>query len=68
MARLTTEKTPDQLGQERFVERLGAEAIQFRFAQQEQWEQAASVTDGRQSRIDPDGFQLERIEAGVRAP
>jgi hypothetical protein len=29
MARLTTERTPDQLGQEWFVERLGAEAIQY---------------------------------------
>jgi hypothetical protein len=66
MARITLERTADQLGQDWVVERVGAEALSFRFAQQEHWEQAEAVREGRQPRIDPDGVNLEEIDEGVR--
>src|SRR6266446_2854197 len=53
MSRVTLEKTADQLGNVWVVERVGAEAVTFRVAQQTQWEQAEAVRDGRQPRIDP---------------
>jgi hypothetical protein len=66
MARVTVERTPDQLDQEWFIERTGAEALNFRIAQQENWEQAEAVREGRQPRIDPDGIELQDIDEGLR--
>jgi len=44
----------------------GVEALNFRLTQQEHWEQATAVHDGRQPRIDPDGAELERLDEGLR--
>ena len=66
MPRITLERTADQLGQEWFVERVGAEAFNFRLAQQANWEQAEAVRDGLQPRIDPDGTDLEEMDEGWR--
>jgi hypothetical protein len=66
MARFTLERTADQRDQEWFIERTGAEALNFRIAQQENWEQAEAVRDGRQPRIDPDGIELQEIAEGLR--
>jgi hypothetical protein len=41
-------------------------ALNFRLTQQEHWEQAAAVHDGRLPRIDPDGAELERLDEGLR--
>jgi len=65
MSRITLERTADQLGNVWVVERVGAEAVTFRVAQQTHWEQAEAVGDGRQPRIDPDGIELEEIDEGI---
>jgi len=66
MARVTLEKTSDQLDQHWVMERVGAEALSFRLEQQAQWDQAPAVRDGRQPRTDPDAVELEEIGEGVR--
>ena|SRR6266550_3529420 len=66
MARVTLEKTADQLDQQWVVERVGAEALSFRIAQQANWEEAEAVRDGRQQRIDPEGAELQEIDEGIR--
>ena len=43
-----------------------AEALSLRLSEQEHWEQAESVQDGRQPRVDPDGADLEEIDDGIR--
>src|SRR5207247_10842257 len=65
MARVSLEKATE-LGEEWGVERVGAEALSFRFAQQANWEQAEAVRDGLQPRIDPDGSELQEIDEGLR--
>jgi hypothetical protein len=66
VSRLTQERTADQLGLRVVVERVGAEALNFRFAQQAHWERAEAVRDGRQPKVDPDSVSLEEIDEGVR--
>jgi hypothetical protein len=44
----------------------GAQALRWRLAQQENWQTAAAVRSGAQPPIDPEGYALERFEAGVR--
>jgi hypothetical protein len=66
VARLSLERTPDQLGQQWVVERVGEEAVGFRVEQQAQWEQALAVRSGNQPPIDPDGVDLEEMDEGVR--
>ena len=66
MARLTLQKTSDQLDYEWVVEREGAEVLSFRLAQQAQWNEAGAVRDGHQPPSDPDGAELEEIDDGVR--
>ncbi len=41
-------------------------ALSFRLAQQEHWQQAEAVREGRQPRIDPDGLLLEALDTGLR--
>jgi hypothetical protein len=43
-----------------------AETLSLRLTEQEHWQQAESVRDGRQPLIDPDGPDLEEIDHGVR--
>jgi hypothetical protein len=43
-----------------------AGALSFRLAQQEHWQQAEAVRDGRQPKIDPDGIELEAFDAMLR--
>ena len=42
------------------------QALTLRLSEQEQWQQAESVQDGRQPRKDPDGGELEAIEDATR--
>jgi len=44
-----------------------AHALSLRLTAQEHWEQAASVRDGLQPRIDPDYGDLEQLDEGVRS-
>lgn len=44
----------------------GARHLAVRIAQQQQWELAQAVRDGRQPASDPDGGQLEVIGDGCR--
>jgi hypothetical protein len=62
------DRTPGALDEECEVMELldAAEALSFRLAQQEQWQQAAAVQEGRQPRVDPDGAELEEIDEGTR--
>jgi hypothetical protein len=65
-ARLRLEHASDEAGEDWAVERLGAEALSFRIEQQAHWQQAESVLDGRQVRVDPDGLELEEVDNGLR--
>ena len=42
------------------------QALSLRLTEQEHWQQAESVEDGRQPRKDPDGGELEAIENATR--
>jgi hypothetical protein len=44
----------------------GFGALNFHLAQQEHWEQADAVRDGRQPKVDPDGALLEAFDTGLR--
>ena len=41
-------------------------ALAFRLAQQEHWEQSQAVREGRQPRVDPDGIHLEAFDSTLR--
>jgi hypothetical protein len=45
---------------------LSGEALRLRLTEQEQWEEAESVLDGRQPRVDPDNADLEELGDGTR--
>ena len=48
------------------MDAAGAARLQWRLEQQAHWRQAASVRDGTQPSVDPDGEQLERLEPELR--
>jgi hypothetical protein len=66
MAEVALGRTAEQTNHERVVELAGAGLLSFRIAQQENWAQAEAVGEGRQSRIDPDGNELEAFSEGLR--
>ena len=41
-------------------------ALSFRLAQQEHWQQAEAVREGRQPNVDPDGAHLQAFDTGLR--
>jgi hypothetical protein len=48
------------------VDSAGARTLRWRLEQQAHWRQASAVLEGRQPSVDPDGEELERVEAGRR--
>jgi len=48
------------------VDAVGAQKLQWRIEQQQNWQQAQAVTDGRQPLVDPDLEALETFEDDVR--
>jgi len=48
------------------MEIAGAEALRWRFAQQEHWQTAAAVRLGAQPSLDPDGYVLESFDTDFR--
>ena len=44
----------------------GAQTLQNRLAQQAHWRQAAAVQTGEQSPTDPDAYELDELQEGVR--
>ena len=48
------------------MDAAGAERLRWRIEQQEHWRQAEAVRDGRQPSVDPDLYELESLENGLR--
>ncbi|HUK44722.1 MAG TPA: hypothetical protein VLV28_05470 [Gaiellaceae bacterium] len=48
------------------MDAAGAERLRWRIEQQEHWRQADAVLDGRQPSVDPDLYELESLEDGLR--
>jgi hypothetical protein len=48
------------------MDTAGARALKARIEQRIQWQEAASVSEGRQPQSDPDAEKLESFEDGVR--
>lgn len=63
---LTFEGVNGGPGEEGRVIVPSAEALCLRLSEQEHWEQAESVHDGRQPRCDPDHADLEELGDGIR--
>jgi len=66
VALLTFEGLNGGLGEDGRVIVPSSEALSLRLGDQEHWEQAESVLDGRQPRVDPDNGELEELGDGIR--